>query len=71
MRLRRCGHLNRLWETGLSDIQLQDIAAGIGSDVPFLVNGGTALVAGQGRGCQAVAKREPGLVTAGVTGKHD
>ena len=40
--------LNRLWETGLSDIQLQEIAAGVGSDVPFLVNGGTALVQGRG-----------------------
>ena len=40
--------LNRLWETGLSDSQLQEIAAGVGSDVPFLVNGGTALVQGRG-----------------------
>ncbi len=40
--------LNRLWETGLSDSQLQDIAAGVGSDVPFLINGGTALVQGRG-----------------------
>ena len=33
----------------LSDIQLQDIAAGVGSDVPFLINGGTALVQGRGQ----------------------
>ena len=41
--------LNRLWRTELSDIQLQDIAAGVGSDVPFLINGGTALVQGRGQ----------------------
>ena len=63
--------LNRLWETCLTDIQLQVIAAGIGSDVPFLVNGGTALVAGQGRGCKAAAKRKPRLAAVGVTGKPD
>ena len=40
--------LNRLWETGLSGSQLQEIAAEVGSDVPFLVNGGTALVQGRG-----------------------
>ena len=41
--------LNRLWVTGLSDSQLQEIAAGVGSDVPFLVNGGTALLQGRGQ----------------------
>ena len=40
--------LNRLWQTGLSDDQLQDIAAEVGSDVPVLINGGTALVQGRG-----------------------
>ncbi len=41
--------LNRLWRTELSDVQLQDIAAGVGSDVPYLINGGTGLVQGRGQ----------------------
>jgi 4-diphosphocytidyl-2-C-methyl-D-erythritol kinase len=40
--------LNRLWKLGLSVIQLQRIAAGLGTDVPFFLRGGTALVAGRG-----------------------
>jgi 4-diphosphocytidyl-2-C-methyl-D-erythritol kinase len=37
-----------LWNTGLSRDHLADIAADIGSDVPFLVLGGTALGTGRG-----------------------
>jgi 4-diphosphocytidyl-2-C-methyl-D-erythritol kinase len=37
-----------LWGTGLSRDELAHVAAGLGSDVPFLVLGGTAL--GNGRG---------------------
>ncbi len=40
--------LNRLWQLGLSESDLVDIAAGVGSDVPFLVSGGTAFVSGKG-----------------------
>lgn len=40
--------INELWQTGLSQVELLDIAAGLGSDVPFLLEGGTAL--GRGRG---------------------
>jgi 4-diphosphocytidyl-2-C-methyl-D-erythritol kinase len=40
--------LNELWETGLSEAALQGLGAELGSDVPFLVRGGT--VAGTGRG---------------------
>jgi 4-diphosphocytidyl-2-C-methyl-D-erythritol kinase len=39
---------NELWRPGLSPQQLQDLAAGLGSDVPFGLLGGTAI--GQGRG---------------------
>lgn len=41
-----------LWETELDRSDLEDVAAGIGSDVPFLLAGGTAL--GSGRGEQVV-----------------
>jgi 4-diphosphocytidyl-2-C-methyl-D-erythritol kinase len=37
-----------LWSGGLSREQLAEVAAGLGSDVPFLVPGGTALGTGRG-----------------------
>ncbi|MFE3259527.1 4-(cytidine 5'-diphospho)-2-C-methyl-D-erythritol kinase [Nocardia sp. NPDC059091] len=40
--------LNDLWELGLGRTELSDIAAELGSDVPFSLHGGTAL--GRGRG---------------------
>ena len=39
---------NELWNTGLSHDQLAEVAADVGSDVPFALLGGTAV--GQGRG---------------------
>jgi 4-diphosphocytidyl-2-C-methyl-D-erythritol kinase len=39
---------NELWRTGLSQQELAEVAAGIGSDVAFALVGGTAV--GQGRG---------------------
>ncbi len=40
--------LNRLWELGLSADKLVEVGARVGSDVPFLVSGGTAMVSGRG-----------------------
>ncbi len=40
--------LNELWGLGLSEGGLAEVAAGLGSDVPFLVCGGTALAEGRG-----------------------
>ncbi len=40
--------LNRLWELGMSERELVEIAAKVGSDVPFLISGGTALASGRG-----------------------
>jgi 4-diphosphocytidyl-2-C-methyl-D-erythritol kinase len=39
---------NELWEAGLSQAELREVGAGVGSDVPFALLGGTAV--GQGRG---------------------
>jgi 4-diphosphocytidyl-2-C-methyl-D-erythritol kinase len=39
---------NELWRAGLSQQELSEVAAGIGSDVPFALFGGTSV--GQGRG---------------------
>ncbi len=40
--------LNQLWKLGLSIEELAEIGASVGSDVPFLVHEGTALVQGRG-----------------------
>jgi 4-diphosphocytidyl-2-C-methyl-D-erythritol kinase len=40
--------LNRLWATQLATQELQNLAAEVGSDVPFFVRGGAALMRGRG-----------------------
>lgn len=40
--------LDLLWELGLTQSELQELAAMIGSDIPFCVAGGTALATGRG-----------------------
>ncbi len=40
--------LNRLWDAGLDARELSSLALTIGSDVPYLLRGGTALVQGRG-----------------------
>jgi 4-diphosphocytidyl-2-C-methyl-D-erythritol kinase len=40
--------LNELWGLGHSSDRLAEIGAGLGSDVPFFLHGGTALVGGRG-----------------------
>jgi 4-diphosphocytidyl-2-C-methyl-D-erythritol kinase len=40
--------LNELWRLGLSGERLAEMAAGLGSDVPFFLAGGTALAEGRG-----------------------
>jgi 4-diphosphocytidyl-2-C-methyl-D-erythritol kinase len=44
---------NELWRAGLSQKELSEVAAGLGSDVPFALIGGTAV--GRGRGEQLTA----------------
>ena len=40
--------LNRLWKLDLPTPELAQVAAGLGSDVPFFLQGGTALARGRG-----------------------
>jgi len=40
--------LNKLWKMGLSPAEMVELASGLGSDVPFFLYGGTALVEGRG-----------------------
>lgn len=46
-----------LWGTDLSRDELAGIAAGLGSDVPFLIHGGTALGTGRGESVSPVLAR--------------
>lgn len=73
--------LNHLWDAGFDRAELRAIAAGIGSDVPFCVSGGTALATGTGTETVQVMtrglyhwvvgiSREP-LSTAEVYRTHD
>ena len=52
--------LNRLWELGLSENELVEIAAEVGSDVPFLICGGTALASGRGEKLERLPAPEHG-----------
>lgn len=49
--------LNLLWEMNLDDDQLIELAARLGSDVPFFIKGGTALAEGRGERLETL----PGL----------
>lgn len=40
--------LNLLWDLGLTQMELQELGAELGSDVPFCVMGGTAIATGRG-----------------------
>ena len=42
-----CG-LNELWQIGMTPARLETVAAELGSDVPFLLKGGTAIALGRG-----------------------
>ncbi len=51
--------LNALWKLNLSLEQLQELAAGLGSDVPFFLYGGTALAKGRGEQIVSLPKLPP------------
>ncbi len=40
--------MNQLWQLGLTSVELERLGAKLGSDVPFCINGGTALATGRG-----------------------
>jgi 4-diphosphocytidyl-2-C-methyl-D-erythritol kinase len=46
--------LNVMWELEFSTQRLMDIGSSVGSDVPFLVQGGTAAVSGRGEVLQGI-----------------
>jgi 4-diphosphocytidyl-2-C-methyl-D-erythritol kinase len=46
--------LNLMWHLGLTQSELQDLAAQLGSDIPFCVTGGTAIATGRGEQLDAL-----------------
>jgi 4-diphosphocytidyl-2-C-methyl-D-erythritol kinase len=51
--------LNQLWNCGLDYEELSKIAAGIGSDVPFFLTGGTAAALGRGERIEPLQDAPP------------
>ena len=49
--------LNLLWNVGLSDGELMEFAAKLGSDIPFFIKGGTSLCGGRGEKISPVEVR--------------
>lgn len=41
--------MDLLWKLGLTQIEIQELAAELGSDIPFCVTGGTAIATGRGQ----------------------
>lgn len=72
---------NELWGLGLSKLDLEPIAASLGSDVPFLLHGGNAIGGGRGETISPVLGRgqyhwvfataDHGLSTAAVYAEFD
>ena len=63
--------LNRLWQLGLNAAQLEQLAAEIGSDVPFCICGGTALAEGRGEILTALPEPQQAVSTAWVYKEFD
>lgn len=60
---------NELWQTGLSQRELSEIGAELGSDVPFALAGGTAV--GRGRGEQLTSALAAGTYHWALAFGHD
>jgi 4-diphosphocytidyl-2-C-methyl-D-erythritol kinase len=50
--------LNALWRLGLGTAELESIGADLGSDIPFFIRGGTAVIAGRGERVTALPDAE-------------
>ncbi|ERN40204.1 4-diphosphocytidyl-2C-methyl-D-erythritol kinase [Rubidibacter lacunae KORDI 51-2] len=51
--------IDHLWQLGLTVPELQELAAQLGSDVPFCIAGGTALATGRGECLSAIGSPDP------------
>ncbi len=57
--------LDLLWELGLTQAELQEVGAVLGSDVPFCISGGTALATGRGEVIDNLPNLHRGAVVLG------
>ena len=57
--------LNQLWDLGLEETELQELAAELGSDVPFCVHGGTMLAIGRGEKLSPLPDLQPVAIVLG------
>lgn len=62
--------LNAVWRLGLGDMELSDLGAAIGSDVPFFLATPSAIVTGRGDCVRAADLRWHGCVVLVVCGVH-
>ncbi len=58
--------LNQLWELNFDEQRLARIAAGLGSDVPFFLTGGTALLSGRGDEVEPLPDAAPLALTIAI-----
>ena len=47
--------INMMWQLGLTQPELQQLAAKLGSDIPFCISGGTAIATGRGEQLDPIA----------------
>lgn len=57
--------IDLLWELGLTQIDLQELGANLGSDVPFCISGGTAIATGRGESIASLPSLEGIYVVLG------
>ena len=57
--------LDLLWELGLTQSEIQDLGAVLGSDIPFCVVGGTALATGRGEKIDPLPDLDGGAIVLG------
>ncbi len=62
--------LMRFWETSLGEEDQRTLAAGLGSDVPFFLRGGTALGAGRGEEIYPLPEIPPSCLLVVFPGIH-
>ena len=60
--------LRRIWAPDAPDRLLRDVAAEVGSDVPFFLRGGTVVATGRGERTRRLAPVDPCEVVIGVPG---
>ena len=60
--------LRRIWAPDAPDRLLRDVAAAVGSDVPFFLQGGTVVATGRGERTRLLAPVDPCEVVIGVPG---